>query len=126
MSKNKIPTEAEILEKSNEYDTIIDELRKEKKGSKTSKFLSMIEDKLKKNIEDGLSYRTISKAIFKTYSFRISEQTIRAYAHNVLGVPKKKRKSKSDTTTNATENRADTTPQKMENSDGIKTEKKGF
>ena len=62
-----------------------------KRRSPTSEFLDEIKDVIKKALDNGVSYRQLAKDIHDVYNFKVSEQTIRAFAHSVLGIPKKSR-----------------------------------
>ena len=68
------------------------EAKKMGRVSPAKKFLNEVQDLVKKAIESGVSYKQLSKDIFDIYNFKVSEQTIRSFAHNVLGVEKQTRK----------------------------------
>ena len=82
--------EAQLLEKAKEV-----KAQKATRKSPARVLLDTISDTIKKLIvEEGLTYPEISRAIKDVYGVQISTQTIRAYAHNVLGIPKDEKRSK--------------------------------
>jgi len=131
MSKNKVPTAEEAKAKLEELKSEVVASAENKKAriSPTQIFLGEIKEVIEKAIKDDVSYAQISRDIFSVYSFKISTQTLRAFAHNVLGISK--RKKSASATAVASKDKVyisseKTPPKKMANSDGIKTEKKGF
>ena len=88
--KFKLPSKDVIEQKKSKLKNELEKLKSQKYKSPIYEFLDEIKDIIKEYLEDGLSYRKISFAIEKTFSIRISETTIRAYAHNVLGISRKK------------------------------------
>ncbi len=72
------------------------ELAKSGRSSPTQIFLEKIKDVVKIAIDSGLGYKEISRSIYGQWNVRISEQTLRAFAQNTLGV-EKKQKTKIDT-----------------------------
>lgn len=80
----------ELLQKAKQT---IEEVKSGKRTSPATDFLNEIKEIVKEMLDNGVSYVRISKTIYDVYSFRVSEQTIRAFAHSVLGVPKRTRKS---------------------------------
>ena len=52
-------------------------------------FLLGIKDEVRKAINQGISYKQLSKVIFEVYKLKISETSIRDFAHSYLNVPKK-------------------------------------
>lgn len=72
------------------------ELAKSGRSSPTQIFLEKIKDVVKVAIDSGLGYKEISRSIYGQWNVRISEQTLRAFAQNTLGV-EKKQKTKIDT-----------------------------
>jgi len=72
------------------------ELAKNGRSSPTQIFLEKIKDVVKVAIDSGLGYKEISRSIYGQLNVRISEQTLRAFAQNTLGV-EKKQKTKIDT-----------------------------
>ena len=85
---------------------IDEEIKKVKEGrrSPAQEFLNRISHIIKKGLENGVSYRQLAKDIYSIANYKISQQTIRAFAHNVLGIEKKSRnrKVKNNNTTNNT------------------------
>lgn len=56
-------------------------------------FLTEIEDIVKESFENGLTARQLATQIYSVYNFKISEQTIKNFAIQKLGIdpsPKKK------------------------------------
>lgn len=95
-------TSEQIASKKAELEAKINnsiEAKKMGRVSPAKKFLNEIQDLVKKAIESGVSYKQLSKDIFDIYNFKVSEQTIRSFAHNVLGV---KKQTRSKNTANAT------------------------
>ena len=89
-------TTKQIESKKAEFEAKINNSIEANKTGKTSpakKFLNEIQDLLKKAIDSGVGYKQLSKDILEVYNFRVSEQTIRTFAHNVLGVEKRARKN---------------------------------
>ena len=99
MAKKKVVTldadtikqkEAQLLEKAKEV-----KKQKTVRKSPARILLESIGDTIKKLIvQEGLSYPDISRIIKDVYDVKISAQTIRAYAHDVLGVPKDEKRAK--------------------------------
>lgn len=67
------------------------ELAKSGITSPTKIFLEKIKDVIKVAIDSGLGYKEISRSIYGQWNVRISEQTLRAFARNTLGVETKQR-----------------------------------
>ena len=87
-------TSEEIAKRKDELNAKIDDSIKNKTNGRNSpakNFLNEVKDLVKKAIENEVSYKQLSKNILEVYNFKVSEQTIRAFAHNVLGIEKKKR-----------------------------------
>ena len=92
MSKKiKTITKELINSKLDEFKAKINEAKQGKRKSPAQEFLESVSDTIKEAINSGVSYRKLSKIIEEVYSFNVSEQTIRSYAHNVLGIAKKSR-----------------------------------
>ena len=90
-------TSEEIANKIAELDAKIDDSIKNKSMGRVSPaktFLNEIKDLIKKAIDNEVSYKQLHKDILEVYNFKVSEQTIRAFAHNVLGIEKKTRGKK--------------------------------
>ena len=77
------------------------EEKKQGRKSPAKKFLIQIEELVRTAIKNELSYRQIAKDIKDIYNFKISEQTIRSFAHNTLKIPKKLGKNKDGITAEA-------------------------
>ena len=99
MAKKKVVTldvntikqkEAQLIEKAKEV-----KKQKAVRKSPARILLESIGDTIKKLVvQEGLSYPDISRIIKDVYDVKISAQTIRAYAHDVLGVPKDEKRAK--------------------------------
>jgi len=92
MKKNRVPSKQEIETKKEALLKLVNEtIEKIKQGrsSPSTDFLLEIKEIIKEMIDNGVSYKKISIVIYQIYSFKISEQTIRAFAHSVLNVPVK-------------------------------------
>ena len=100
MAKRKIITSDEINAKKEELKAKVKESAEEVKSgirrSPATDFLAEIKEIIKEALDNNVSYRQLSKDIDDVYSFKVSEQTIRAFAHSVLGVPKRSRNTKKE------------------------------
>ncbi len=97
MKKNRVPSKQEIETKKEALLKLVNEtIEKTKQGrsSPSTDFLLEIKEIIKEMIDNGVSYKKISTVIYQIYSFKISEQTIRAFAHSVLNVPVKSKLNK--------------------------------
>lgn len=98
MAKRKAPTSDEINDKKEELKGKVKEsIELVKSGARSSPatdFLEEIKEIVKEALDNSVSYKQLSKNIYDVYAFKVSEQTIRAYAHSVLGVPKRSRNTK--------------------------------
>ena len=100
MAKKKVVTldvdtikqkEAQLLEKAKEV-----KKQKAVRKSPARILLENIGDTIKKLVvQEGLSYPDISRVIKDVYDVKISAQTIRTYAHDVLGIPKDEKRAKT-------------------------------
>lgn len=123
MSKAKVDIKSitdEMIEEKRK--ALASELEKEAKSKKSGSspatdFLTKISDEIKKSIDDKVSYRAIARTIESVYSVSVSEQTIRAFAHNILKVPKKVVKSSKES--------EKATPKEDEKEDNDTSRKKG-
>jgi ArsR family metal-binding transcriptional regulator len=100
MKNKKTMNIDEINAKKNALDERINESIEQAKNGRKSpakEFLAEISDSIKKAIDNGVSYTQLSKDIYAVYNFKVSEQTIRAFAHLVLGVPKRKKSATAAT-----------------------------
>ena len=94
MAKITQLTKEEIEAKKDELKAKISESKKKAlvgRSSPAKDFLNEISDILKDALKHNVSYKQLTKDIFDTYKFKVSEQTLRAFAKNVLGVSKQKR-----------------------------------
>ena len=115
-------TSEQIERKKAELEAKINDSIEAKKMGRVSpakKFLNEVQDLVKKAIESGVSYKQLSKDIFDIYNFKVSEQTIRSFAHNVIGVEKQTR---SKNTTKATASVEDKVNKKEQSSGRIKAD----
>jgi len=100
MSKNKVPTAEETKAKIEELRNEITESIKNKKAriSPVQIFLNEIKEIISDAIKNDISYAQISRDINTIFSFKVSTQTLRAFAHNELNIPKRKKPSSSPST----------------------------
>jgi cysteinyl-tRNA synthetase len=98
MAKRKALTSDEINAKKEELKGKVKEsielVKSGVRSSPATDFLEEIKEVVKEALDNGVSYKLLSKNIYDVYAFKVSEQTIRAYAHSVLGVPKRSRNTK--------------------------------
>ena len=93
MAKVKTLTHEEIEAKKDELKAKVSESKKKAlvgRSSPAKDFLNEISDIVKDALKHNVSYKQLAKDIFDTYKFKVSEQTLRAFAQNVLGVEKQK------------------------------------
>ena len=90
MAKDKKElTSEEIVKKKSELESKIKSSimnKKQGRQSPAKKFLTEIKDLVEIAINNGVSYSQLKKDIYDTYSFKISEQTIRSYVKNNIKV----------------------------------------
>jgi hypothetical protein len=101
----KIPTLEEIEANKNNFAETLQEITKEEKEGKNSPkrtFLKNISDNIKEAIQNGTSFVGIKTAIKKVYGVDVSTQIIADFAHNELGIQKKKRGKKGTSTEGVT------------------------
>ncbi len=109
MAKVQQLTKEEIEAKKDELKAKVNESKKKAlvgRLSPAKDFLNEISDIVKDALKHNVSYKQIAKDIFDTYKFKVSEQTLRAFAQNVLGVEKQKRNKNVSKTTASVENKA--------------------
>ncbi|MDD3596178.1 hypothetical protein [Sulfuricurvum sp.] len=58
-------------------------------------FLNKIKELIEVAVNDGLSYKQIARTIYSTWNVKVSDQTVKRFAENTLGVKKTKEKEKS-------------------------------
>ncbi len=132
MAKTKIPTAEEIEALKSDFTSELDTINKAEKEGKSSpkrSFLSSISEEIKSSLDNGTSYVGIKTAIKKIYNVDVSTQIIADFAHAELGIAKRKKSaspSAEGVKAKVFLSSKKTPPKKMPNSDGIKTEKKGF
>jgi len=97
MAKAKVRqlTKEEIEAKKEAFKSKVSESEKrtsQGRPSPAKEFLKEVKDIIKSAIDNNVSYKQLSKDILDIYNFKVSEQTIRAFAHTVLGVEKRTKK----------------------------------
>ena len=96
MSKKIKTIDKELIDsKLDIFKAKIDEAKQSKRKSPAREFLESISDTIKEAIVSDVSYRKLSSIIEEVYSFKVSEQTIRDFAHKELGIAKKSRNIKT-------------------------------
>lgn len=75
------------------------------RSSPAKDFLTEISDIVKDALNHNVSYKQLTKDIFDVYSFKVSEQTLRAFAQSVLGVKKGKKNNKKSIAAAPVENK---------------------
>lgn len=112
MAKVTQLTKEEIEAKKDELKAKVSESKKKAlvgRSSPAKDFLNEISDIVKDALKHNVSYKQLAKDIFDTYKFKVSEQTLRAFAQNVLGVEKQKRSKKTANATASVEDKAKNT-----------------
>jgi len=108
MAKIKTLTHEEIEAKKDELKAKVNDSKKKAlvgRSSPAKDFLNEISDIIKDALKHNVSYKQLTKDIFEIYNFKVSEQTLRAFAQNVLGIAKQKRSKKSANTTASVEDK---------------------
>lgn len=96
MAKNKMPTVEEIESRKSDFLSELETIHKkekEDKGSPKRNFLSSISTHIKDALDKDTSYVGIKTAIKKVYHVDVSTQMISSFAHNELGIAKRKKPS---------------------------------
>lgn len=85
-------------------------------------FLNKIKELIEVAINDGLSYKQIARTIYSTWNVKVSDQTVKRFAENTLGVKKTKEKEKSAPMAeqNQITTAAEPKEQKVPQTDGVK------
>lgn len=94
MAKSKLPTPEEIEALKSDFISELDTINKAEKEGKSSpkrNFLSSISEDIKSSLDNGTSYVGIKTAIKKIYTVDVSTQIIADFAHNELGIEKRKK-----------------------------------
>ena len=89
-----MPTQEEIEALKSDFKSeleTINKLEKEGKSSPKRNFLNSISEEIKISLDDGISYVAIKTAINKIYNVDVSTQIIADFAHNELGIAKRKK-----------------------------------
>lgn len=66
------------------------ELAKQGRSTPTQIFLNKIKDVITVAIESNLSYKEIAKSIYSQWNVKVSDQTIKRFAENTLGIKKER------------------------------------
>ena len=92
LKREEIEKKKDLLEQKIEEK--IEENRR--KISPKKSFLIGIQDEVRKAINQGISYKQLSKIIFEVYKFKVSETTLRDFSHSYLNIPKKTATTKKE------------------------------
>lgn len=111
-NKKQVPlTVEQIRSKRSELKSEIKNILNSKKAngkiSQSRMLLIETQDLIKEMVDNNISYEKISQSLEKIFNFKITSQTVRRFALETLGVPKKfpNRKIKTlDSTSNPTNN----------------------
>jgi len=89
--KRRILTGEEIEKKKDLLKEKIEEKIEENRRRLSPKksFLLGIKDEVKKALDKGMSYKQLSKIIHEVYKLKVSQTTLRNFAHDYLNIPKK-------------------------------------
>lgn len=115
------------------------ELSKQGRTTPAQIFLDKIKDVIKVALEGDLSYKEIAKSIYDQWNVKISDQTIKRFAENTLGIKKERKtqvvikkviatEAKADATTTIPETPKEPSQDKKEltQTDGVKHEPANF
>lgn len=96
MSKIKISDEQIAAKKDIFLSTIEREKELAANGriSEIQLFLNKIKDLVETAINNGLSYKQTARTIYATYNVKVSDQTVKRFAENTLGIKKGQRVKK--------------------------------
>ena len=110
MSKIKISDEQIAAKKDIFLSTIEREKELAANGriSEIQLFLNKIKDLVKTAINNGLGYKQIAKTIYSTYGVKVSDQTVKRFTENTLGIKKEQRTKKENTTHQSGESKSTT------------------
>jgi hypothetical protein len=101
MTKRKTITIDEINAKLEKFKAVIaEDISNAKAGTRISPamdFLEKIKETVGEALRDNVSYKQLSKRIYEVYNFTVSEQSIRAFSHANLGIPKRSKNTKKQT-----------------------------
>jgi len=92
LNREEIEKKKDLLFKKIEEN--LEENRRRLSPKKT--FLLGIGDAIKKAIDEGMSYKQLSKTIYEVYKLKVSQTTLRNFAHDYLNVPKKTTTTKKE------------------------------
>lgn len=62
--------------------------------SEIQTFLNKIKELIETAVKQGLSYKQIAKSIYSTWNVRVSDQTVKRFSENILGLKKEQRVKK--------------------------------
>lgn len=130
MSKIKISDESIAAKKDIFLSTIEREKELAANGriSEIQLFLNKIKDLIETAIKNGLSYKQTARIIYATYNVKVSDQTVKRFSENTLGIKKerriKKEVAKPQSTATPPTKKADTPEQKPAPMAEPKTESK--
>ena len=125
MAKVKTLTHEEIEAKKEELKAKVNDSKKRAlsgRSSPTKAFLTEVSDIIKDALKHNVSYKQLTKDIYDTYNFKVSEQTLRAFAQNVLSIEKQKRVKRVKNVTQKEDNDTQKSEPKEDNGDRIKSD----
>ena len=125
MAKVKTLTHEEIEAKKDELKAKVNDSKKRAlsgRSSPTKAFLTEVSDIIKDALKHSVSYKQLTKDIYDTYNFKVSEQTLRAFAQNVLGIEKQKRVKRAKNDTQKEDNDTPKSEPKKDNSGRVKSD----
>lgn len=64
------------------------------RASEIQTFLNKIKELVETAVKQGLSYKQIAKSIYSTWNVKVSDQTVKRFAENTLGIKKEERVKK--------------------------------
>lgn len=64
------------------------------RASEIQTFLNKIKELVETAVKQGLSYKQIAKSIYATWNVKVSDQTVKRFAENTLGLKKEQRVKK--------------------------------
>lgn len=67
------------------------ELAMNGRSSEIQTFLNKIKELVETAVKQGLSYKQIAKSIYSTWNVKVSDQTVKRFAENTLGIKKEQR-----------------------------------
>lgn len=64
------------------------------RSSEIQMFLNKIKELVETAVKQGLSYKQIAKSIYATWNVKVSDQTVKRFSENTLGIKKEERVKK--------------------------------